>query len=632
MPTVKPINQLATSTQLALIFVTIILGIIWQGGALFWFGPAAFSAFILFLFYFYRSYQRRVSLPHSSISRLFILFTLWCFITVAWSDAPSVSLIRSFTIGASVLGLYSYFFMTSRGVSWQQIWNTVTAVGLVLFIYSCIEIYLGINPPNSLFFNKNTHAAYLNLIILPSAAYFLISAKSNKPLIPGLILFALIFSHALPGSRGATAGQIIGLMLILFVGRHYFTRARVMQLLGIYATAMASATLLTSNLLRFFEYEVKDVDLGRMEIWTGAWNLWKDTPWYGGGIGTYWLTHPAYRNINETSSGQNAHNDYLQFLIEAGIPGLILLLLIIIGLVYIWVRYINRKDLGIELKIEVTGLIAAITSIGFHSFFTFNLGVFSILYLTGLLTGRLLDRVNQSKSVVLLENLPIRKNIFRLTSLTVLMIFSSYFTVISIFSHLYTTGETAYIDGDISQADQLVSTAMAIYPYDDRPYLFYVQTFVSVLSKMKDMPEEKKHALFKEAMGYLGKARLLNPLRETSYYLEARLYEQLPQFAGSNWQQKVIDLYQQSLKTNPRFLKASHDYAQFLISQGKYSQAEDVVYKAITYYYYSEKKTLDFYNFAEKILALSNEPQRLELLTEKKGILIKNLEKAEKNR
>jgi O-antigen ligase len=627
MSTVKPINQIAISIQLVLIFVTIILGIIWQGGELFWFGPAAFSAFSLFLYYLDRNYQQNLIIPKSIISLLVISFTIWCFLTVLWSDIPAISLMRAFTIGSSVIGLYCYFLITNQSLSWDIVWRSVISAGLILFVYSCVEVYLGINPPNSLFFNKNTHAAYLNLIILPTSAYFLLAQDSRNKIFLALSVFALEFSHALPGSRGATAGQIIGLIMILIVGKQYFSRKILLQFLGIYLSALSLATLLTTNLMRFFEYQIKDADLGRIEIWEGSINLLRDTPWYGGGIGTYWLTQPAYRHINDPSAGQNAHNDYLQFLIEAGIPGLILLVLLILSILYYWIKFIRLKDVKIHKKIEATSLIAGITSIGFHSFFTFNLGLFSILFLIGLMLGRFLFLINHSRSIDFLTKLQIRKPVFRLALSGIFIALSCYFCAISIFSHLYIKGESAYINGKVTKADELISIAMTLYPYDDRPYLFYAQTYLSILKKVNELSEQKKQSIFDKSISYIYKARQINPLRVQSYYLEARLYEQLQMLSGSDWKQKADQLYQKSLKINPRFLPASENYAKFLLKRGDNEKAADVVYKAITYWHFDEQKTLDFYNFAEKIIAQSDNPTRLDVLKHKKDLLELNLNK-----
>jgi hypothetical protein len=67
-------------------------------------------------------------------------------------------------------------------------------------------------------------------------------------------------------------------------------------------------------------------DDGRFLIWERAWQMLMDAPWWGIGLGTYWLHWPPYRNPLDSSGGFYVHNDYLQIWIETGLPGLLLLL------------------------------------------------------------------------------------------------------------------------------------------------------------------------------------------------------------------------------------------------------------------------------------------------------------------
>jgi len=616
-------SLLSSSILFCAIFITIISGIIWQGGELFWFGPAGACTAALLLYLIHKNYRKPVTLPASAINRLLILFAAWCLLTVLWSDVPAISIIRALTVVSAVAGLYCYFFITSSSLPWKQLWNVVIAAGLVLFIYSCIELYIGISTPNSLFFNKNTHAAYRNRIILPTIAYFLISTKPTYKFFLGAALFALAFSHALPGSRGATLGQFIGVGMILLVASKHVGRKVLAQFAVIYTAALSLATLLTSNLFRFFEFKVQDADLGRREIWEGAIDLLKDTPWYGNGVGTYWLLHPAYRHINDPSSGQNAHNDYLQYWIEAGIPGLALLLLLMLAIAYYWWAFITNTDNNTTKKIEVTGLAGALVAIGSHAFLTFNLGLFSILFLCGLLLGRFIHLTGDTKNIRFMQNIPIRKGIFSLSISGLAIIFVLYFSILSSFSHLYNRAADYYAAGNISAADKLNSIALGIYPFDDRPYLLYVQIYQTLLNEINDAGEKQK--LYDRSIEYLAQARRINPHIAQTYYLHAKLIELNPELYGADWEQEVIRLYQKSLKTDPLHIYSSRRLASFYLLQGEPEKASDTVYNAVKYYLPPTKDTLKHYAFAEQILLASGHSDHLTFLLEKKDGLIQYL-------
>jgi len=608
-----------------ILLITIVLGILSQGGAFFWFGLAGASSTLLLIFYLNKNYRQLLVLPSSPINVLVLLFTAWCFLTVLWSVAPHISLAKAFTIMSAPVGIYSYFLLTHSAIKWEHLWRIFIAAGFVLVAYSMIEVYIGIPAPNSLFLNKNTHAAYLNLIILPTVAYYLLANNSKTRLFLGISLFLLIFSHALPGSRGATLGQFIGLLMIFYASRKEINFSQFKQLFAIYAGALILATLATSNLLRFVAYEIKEADLGRWEIWEGAINLLKDTPWYGSGVGTYWLTHPAYRHINDPSSGQNPHNDYLQFLIEAGVPGLALMLLIVFSLLFYWWKTIRKKDNSLQIKIEGSAIVGAITAVGFHAFFTYNFGVFAILFLSGILLGRLLFITGQTKNTPLLGWLPIRNNIFSLSSLAIAFVFLSYFTAISAFSNIYTRGALAYINKDITNADRLTSIAISIYPYDDRPYLLYAQIFEEILEKVVELTHSQRQSYYQRALAYIDEAKGINPYRAKNYFIHARITEKNPDLGPENWAETAESLYIKSLKTNPRYIDATKQLTNFYLDRGNYKQAAEILANQVKYYHPGNKQTLEFYNFAEPIIIQSGSKQAIILLKNKKDALIEGL-------
>jgi O-antigen ligase len=625
MPTIK-ITPSLIALNLA-VFLTILFGILWQGGAFFWFGFAGASSTLLLIIYLNNNYQLPLTLPKSPTNIFVLLFSAWSFLTVIWSVVPHISLVRAFTIFSAPVGIYSYFLLTHSAIKWENLWRIFILIGFVLVAYSIIEVYIGIPAPNSLFLNQNTHATYLNLIILPTVAYFLLADNSRLRLFLGISLFLLIFSHGLPGSRGAMLGQFIGLLMIFFGSKRDINFTRLKQLFGIYAVALILASFATNNLSRFAAYEIRAADHGRLEIWEGAINLLKDTPWYGSGAGTYWLTHPAYRHINETSSGQNPHNDYLQFLIEVGVPGLALLLLIVFSLLFYWWKTIRKKDCSLQTKIEASAIVGAISAIGFHAFFTFNFGVYAILFLTGILLGRLFFITGQTRKTPLLGWLPIRKQIFSFSALVISILLLFYFVAISAFSNIYTRAVLSSNKGDITNADRLNSIAMSIYPYDDRPYLLYAQIFEEILEKVVELTPSKKQAYYQNALTYLDQAQRINPYRPANYFIKARIIETNPELEPDNWAAYVEELYKKSLKTNPRYINATKQLTNFYLAQDNPKQAVNTLINQVKYWHPATKNSLRFYNFAEPIINQFGTEEDIVILKNKMDVLIEALKR-----
>ena len=184
-----------------------------------------------------------------------------------------------------------------------------------------------------------------------------------------------------------------------------------------------------------------------------------------------------------------------------------------------------------------------------------------------------------------------------------------------------------YAAGNITDADKLNSIALAIYPFDDRPYLLYVQIYQSLINEISDAGD--KQTLYQKSLEYLEQARHINPHIAQNYYLHAKLIELNPELHGPDWQQVVIRLYQKSLNINPLHIYSSRRLASFYLLQGEPEKASETLYNAVKYYLPPTKDTLKHYIFAEQILLTSGNSDHLALLLEKKDDLIQYLKQLE---
>ncbi len=408
--------------------------------------------------------------------------------------------------------------------------------------------------------------------------------------------------------------------MIYFIGRGEINTTKLKQFLAIYLSAFLLAYLTTSSSSsssRLVSQATLSGSGVRWDIWQGSINLLSDTPWYGNGVGTYWLLYPPYRLFSDPAGGQNPHNDYLQYLIEAGIPGLLLLVLLMGFIAYSWWKYISNRKNESNKKIEATALMAGITAIGFHSLFTFNLGIFSILFLIGLLLGRFLFIIGQTKSIIFLNQLSIRKSIFSLTLASVTVLLISYFTLISTSVFFHSKARTAYSEGKMIQAEEFSSISLGLYPYNDRAHLLYALIYKNIIKNIAELPKEKRLQFFNQAMEHIKEARKINSLRPNSYFIQAQLIEEAPDLAGFNWQAEASQWYQQSLKADPRFILAIKGLANFYLSQNDIERAATTIYDALRYQYPGHKETIEFYQFAELVLQQSGNKVYLKLLKEK---------------
>jgi len=228
----------------SLLFILFLLGILWQGGQLFWFGIVLSIYFLAFLYVLFLSYHKPLQLPHNPLTYLILLFWAWCGLTVFWSITPSITLNKTITLSALPLGLSIYYLLKANKINWQQLWQAFIAVGMLLFILSSYQVITG-QTPRALFFNPNTLGAYLNLILFPTAAYFL--CANNKQLNKlSIVVVLMVIASSYQGSRGVLLGQLLGLALLTYVAAPIISKKRLVHFYALFGSGFLMAAVATN--------------------------------------------------------------------------------------------------------------------------------------------------------------------------------------------------------------------------------------------------------------------------------------------------------------------------------------------------------------------------------------------------
>jgi len=82
----------------------------------------------------------------------------------------------------------------------------------------------------------------------------------------------------------------------------------------------------------------------RLLMIESAIQMYLDYPWYGIGLMGFGMLYPTYRSINEQdTAGLFVHNDYVQVLIEGGIPLFMCLILFVGGVGFFSIKLLNRN-------------------------------------------------------------------------------------------------------------------------------------------------------------------------------------------------------------------------------------------------------------------------------------------------
>ncbi|MCH8328864.1 MAG: O-antigen ligase family protein [Nanoarchaeota archaeon] len=146
-------------------------------------------------------------------------------------------------------------------------------------------------------------------------------------------------------SRAGLISLIIGLCVyLIFVGWKTNKRRWVHLMLIIvgfnaifYSLAKFSSTIVGRIQSIVGTNYLPDGLEGRIDLWMSALQIAKDHPFFGTGIGTFYLMLPSKSSIDRGHVESMAHSDYLQFLSEIGFVGTISFIIAL--MVYLWIGF-----------------------------------------------------------------------------------------------------------------------------------------------------------------------------------------------------------------------------------------------------------------------------------------------------
>ena len=234
----------------------------------------------------------------------------------------------------------------------------------------------------STFENPNVLAEYLIMVLPLVLAVFLIADQPKKRLASviagGIIGGCLIYTW----SRGAWLGFLIGIVIFLLMySRHTMT----VMLFGCFGIPFLPFVLPASITQRFLSIgNLGDSSTSyRVNIWRGVGRMIGDYWQTGVGIGTdsFRRVYPLYA-LSGIESAPHSHNLYLQILVEIGIVGLVVFLV----LLFFWAQScftLHRKEERKEKLIPAAifcGLLSVLAQ-GMTDYIWYNYRVFLMFWL-----------------------------------------------------------------------------------------------------------------------------------------------------------------------------------------------------------------------------------------------------------
>ncbi len=341
------------------------------------------------------------------------LLFLWLLLATLWSTQPEASFFFSLMIGAAPLAYLLVMRESPSALHWSGLWYGMAAACAGAAALGLWEFLLAPGRrANGPFLDYNAYGALFNVFLLPAYARYA-ALPSYRGLAPRLLeaLMALCLIVLLATySRGAIGALVLlWPALALLIGWAGYRRARA----PIVFLGLAGLAYLLTHVLPAQVTDRPVLALGedtstqaRLMMWRSTLAAWQEHPWLGTGLSTFKLHYLRFRNPAETgSSGDLAHNDYLQFLLEGG-PLLLLALLGTLGFT-LWlsarlIRQIRARD-GAALpapKVEALGLLAALGALYLQATVNFIFYVLPLAMAAGLYLARVHQLVAPPRPII----------------------------------------------------------------------------------------------------------------------------------------------------------------------------------------------------------------------------------------
>lgn len=575
-----------------------------------------------------------LAIPTSTLSVIFLIYAGWLALTVLWSPVPSVSGLSFWLMASLPLAFWCGVLSPVRERhGWTVLAGGVVFVGLALAGNGVYQLWALGEEPRSVFADVNVHAGLLNLLAIPVGSYFFMTWIGLKSAIVlrwllGGAFFLLAYGIMLTKGRGAILVFAVG-MLIAFMAAVRRVPTRALLAAGSLAgAAYIAADLSWSGALSERVGTLLSPSTASPErflIWERAWQLLRSSPWLGVGLGMFPLVWPPFRHPEDGSAGYFAHNDYLQIWIEAGLPGL-MLLLAALGLMTVqYVRWHRRRDVDDFSRLESSGLFGGLAAVTLHSLVVFNFYILPIVIIFGLFMARL-QAVMQGDRPPPTWRLKTtgRFSVGGIRALIVLVALwpLSLLALSGVSTALVAHGVSKAHEGRLDDAVQSLTWATRLTPDADGVWLSFADLNRQLLASMgpegRDVPDRRRQRemLYRSAEGMLLRAQSLNPFRAQTYALQAGLYRVAPDLAGEDGWRKAARAYQQALRVDPRYYSARYSYASFLLGLGQEPAAKQLLEEGMRYTYPNADPLLPYLLLTCQMRERAGEvPQALELRT-----------------
>jgi O-antigen ligase len=294
----------------------------------------------------------------------------------------------------SCYGLFAFVMLQSLpGSDSSKVALGITVFGLAVSVFALLQYFVPNGklfwieqvPTDAMFFGpyvNHNHYAGLMEMLLPFPLVFATqtSVSTAKRLFFGLSAIIMGTSLVESGSRGGIIALACQLLLFGIISR--FTRIKrgaaiallvVLVAMGILFAVVADSGVV-ARITALREPGRADVAGWRMHLNHDSLAMVRAKPVLGWGLGSFATVYPGFRSFYDDAPIREAHNDYMQLLVETGVAGGLIALWFLIVLFREGWRNVSRSISNWDRGITVAAIVA-VSGILIHSASDFNLHI-----------------------------------------------------------------------------------------------------------------------------------------------------------------------------------------------------------------------------------------------------------------
>jgi Lipid A core - O-antigen ligase and related enzymes len=271
----------------------------------------------------------------------------------------------------------------------------ISGYAIYQYVANSDKVWFAIKPyahrGSGTYISPNHLGGFLEML-LPLGLAFTLSSRLNHvaKILVGYASLAILAGIAVTVSRGSWIATILA-VLLFFVVLSFHRAHRLAAFLALLVIIGGGAYVIPKS--QFFHQRARQLvnsqtrqidDDARFDIWSSAYRMWRENPWWGVGPAHFDRRFRAFRPANIQMQPDRAHNDILNTLADWGIVGAVLVscafVLLGVGIAKTWpaVR-VTQRDIGEKKRSNkfafVLGASIGLVAILLHSLVDFNMHV-----------------------------------------------------------------------------------------------------------------------------------------------------------------------------------------------------------------------------------------------------------------